>query len=290
MEHITLSDSDYPSLLRETQAPPERLYFLGTLPSLPMISIVGTRKATPQGLRAAYEFAACFAEHGFAVVSGLALGIDAAAHRGALSVKGQTLAILAHGLHMIYPPNHKDLAEEIVASYGGLISQYEEGVPPLKHRFLERNKLVAGISVATVIIEAPEKSGALVTARLALEANREIFVVPGPIHHLNYRGSHALIREGARLVSSPYDVFQDLGVSSSLSQASSFIPQNEEQRLIISVLRDAGVALHIDKIIELTHFEPQTANREVALLTIQGIIRETYGSYELWVFDLDKKN
>lgn len=207
------NESHFPKLLREIPGPPERLYYLGTLPSPEdiCITVVGTRRATPQGLEVAEGMGRDLAEAGFVVVSGLALGIDGAVHRGVLKKSGKTIAILAHGLDTIYPKEHKRLADQILGMGGALVSEYEEGTTSSPLQFLKRNRIISGLSLGVVIVEAPLRSGAISTAHHGLEQGREVFVVPGPVHHSNYFGAHKLIRDGARLVTSARDIIEDLG-------------------------------------------------------------------------------
>ena len=255
----------------------------------PKISIVGTRKATAEGKAFAQKISRQFAELGAVIVSGLAMGIDAAAHEGALADKGKTIAVLACGLHAIYPRQNENLAKRIIETNGAIISEYPVGTPALPNQFLERNRIVSGLSVATIVIEAPIDSGALVTARLAAEQGREVFVFPGPINHPNYRGSHKLIRDGARLVSSIEDILEDLPAE--IFPKKSVGPKQQKlnlekiadknQLLILKIIQETGRPLNIDKIIELTKLEPQIVNQTVALLTIQEIIKETKHGYSL---------
>ncbi len=171
---------------------------------------MGTRKATSQGRFIAKEIAKKLSEMGMVIVSGLAMGIDTAAHEGALAGAGRTIAVLACGLDNIYPRQNENLAKKIIGTGGAVISEYPVGTEAFKNQFLERNRIVSGLCIATIVVEAPRESGALVTARLAAEQGREVFVFPGPTNHPNYHGSHKLIRDGARLVSSIDDILEDL--------------------------------------------------------------------------------
>ena len=296
---INKEDSRYPALLKEIPDAPEKIYVLGELPldppptSLrignPKIAIVGTRKATDQGKIIAKKIAEKLTNLGVIIVSGLAMGIDTAAHEGAIAANGKTIAVLANGLDKIYPAQNENLAKKILELNGAIISEYEPEKPALEHQFLERNRIVSGLSVATIVIEAPERSGSIVTARLAAEQGREVFVFPGPANHPNYTGSHKLIRDGARLVSSIEDILEDLNIN----QISNIKNQNdkskfknkinnikdENQLLVFEIIEKAGRPLNIDKIIEITKLEPQIANQAIAFLTIQGIIKETEKGY-----------
>lgn len=286
---ISLEDSHYPSLLKEIQNPPLKIYVLGELPDDspaggPRIAIVGTRKATLHGRLIAKETAKKLSEEGIVIVSGLAMGIDTAAHEGALAGGGRTIAVLACGLDTIYPRQNENLAKKIIESGGTIISEYPVGTPAMPNQFLERNRIVSGLSIASIVIEAPRESGALVTARLSAEQGREVFVVPGPINQPNYYGSHRLIRDGARLVGSIENILEDLGLEKSKIQ----IPnvkfekiKDENQLLILKTIQGAGRPLNIDKIIELIKLEPQVINQSLALLVIQGILKETEEGYTI---------
>ena len=277
-------EDNYPTLLKEIQNPPPQLHVLGKLPEEDQIkvAVVGTRKATPFGKSLAKEISAELAERGIIIVSGLAMGIDTAAHEGALSMGGKTIAVLACGLDNIYPRQNESLAGRIIKSLGAIISEYPIGAPPFPNQFLERNRIVSGLSVATVIIEAPRDSGSLVTARLAAEQGREVFVFPGTSNHPNYRGSHKLIRDGARLVDSLGDILEDLGLEENkISRRESLVKdvKDKNQLLIIDAFRETVQPLNIDKIVQLTKLEPQVVNQSLAFLTILGITREVEGGY-----------
>jgi DNA processing protein len=277
---VLADDPGYPASLREIPLFPWGLYHQGDLAplALPAIAIVGTRKATDGARLLAREFAAAFARAGLTVVSGLAFGIDAAAHMGALQGEGPTVAVLANGLPQVYPAHHAELAREILRKGGALVSEYPPGEPPLPRRFLERNRIVSGLTRGIVVIEAPERSGSLATARFALEQNREVFVIPGPPKHPNYGGSHRLIREGAELVTSPEEVLRALGVEPSDPGAGS-PPSEGEESIILAALARSSSPLTIDRIIELTHLEPHVALRTVSLLIIKKRLCESGGRY-----------
>lgn len=208
MSTVRLSDPDYPVLLREIADPPGQLYVDGKLPAQPMIAVVGSRRATPYGRRAAHRLARDLSQAGVAVVSGLARGIDAAAHRGALEGGTPTVAVMATGLDQIYPPEHADLAREIAAS-GAVITEAEAGTAPLPGRFPIRNRIISGLSRGVVVVEAADRSGALVTARMALEQGRDVFGVPGSIENPLAVGVHRLIKDGATLVQTAEDVLDE---------------------------------------------------------------------------------
>jgi DNA processing protein len=212
---IAPSSLEYPALLREIPDPPLRLGVAGRpLEQGPVLAIVGTRKASPYGLEVGERLAAELALLGITVVSGLAHGIDAAAHRGALRVAGSTIAVLGCGLDLCYPARNRDLYRQILSA-GTLVSEYPPGTPPLPYHFPVRNRIIAGMSLGVVIVEGKPGGGAMITARLAMEYGREVFAVPGPVHSPGSQGPHLLIREGARLVTCPEDILEDLGLPAS---------------------------------------------------------------------------
>ena len=216
MLHKTLGfgEPGYPKLLSEITDAPVRIHVRGDLKSgKPLIAIVGTRKATDEGQKVTRAFAKGLCEKGFGIISGLALGIDASAHRGALGAGGYTIAVLGNAIDAIYPPGNKGLAESIIGSGGAVISEYGPGENIEKNNFIQRNRIVSALSIAVLVIEAPVHSGALVTARLGGEQGKDVFVVPGSIGDPNFEGSHKLIRDGAILVSSVEDILEDLNLT-----------------------------------------------------------------------------
>ncbi len=289
IQTIEKSSDHFPSLLKEIADPPKQLYVVGVLPDdkVAKVAIVGTRKATAHGKLLARRVAEEFARRGIVVVSGLAMGIDTAAHEGALRGGGKTIAVLPCGLDAIYPRQNERLAEEIGKAGGALISEYAPGTEAFQYRFLERNRIVSGLSIATIIIEAPSESGALVTARLAGEQGREVFVFPGPHDHPNYIGSHALIRDGARLVASVGHIFEDLGLVISVAPDAAqgalhdVFSDNEQGKYIFEIIKGAGAPIRIDKIIELTKLEPRVVNQALTLLSLHTMIKETERGYTI---------
>lgn len=203
----------YPTRLRELHDAPRQLYVSGDPAwlSRPMIAMVGSRNATEQGCRDAQAFARSLSRHGITVVSGLALGIDTSAHQGALEGIGSTVAVLGTGLDLIYPRQNHALADQI-AQNGALISEYPLSTKPERWRFPRRNRIIAGLSLGCLVIEASLKSGSLITARAALEAGRDVFALPGSIHSPLSRGCHQLIKDGAKLVETSQDVLEELGL------------------------------------------------------------------------------
>jgi DNA processing protein len=209
---LTLGDPRYPAELLQMADPPLMLYVLGDVQSLHharRLAIVGSRNPTPQGEANARQFAQALGQAGVCVVSGLALGVDGAAHDGALLGGAPTVAVVGTGLDRVYPKRHLTLAHRI-ASQGAIVSEYPLGTPPLPENFPQRNRIIAGLSQGTLVVEAAVKSGSLITARLAAEQGREVFAIPGSIHAPQSRGCHALIRQGAKLVESAQDILEDL--------------------------------------------------------------------------------
>jgi DNA processing protein len=217
---ICRDSSNYPRALAQISDPPVVLYGVGDPAWLdrPSLAIVGSRNATPQGLENAYQFAKALAAAGLTIVSGLAAGIDAAAHAGALTELGSTIAVLGTGADRVYPARHRDLAHEI-AEAGALVSEFNLGTPPLGRNFPRRNRIISGMSLGCLVVEAALESGSLTTARHALRQNREVFAIPGSIHSPQAKGCHALIREGALLVDQARDILEELQLPVSRSES-----------------------------------------------------------------------
>jgi len=209
---LTLADTHYPQALLEIQDPPPVLYAKGRLELLnaPSLAIVGSRNATPQGEKNAREFAKALSDNGYCIVSGLALGIDGAAHLGALDGRGSTIAVVGTGLDIVYPSRHRQLAHQI-SERGLLISEFPLGTPSMAQNFPRRNRIISGLSRGCLVVEAHLQSGSLITARLAAEQGREVFAIPGSIHSPVAKGCHQLIKQGAKLVESIHDILEELG-------------------------------------------------------------------------------
>jgi DNA processing protein len=210
---LTLADGDYPQPLLETPDPPALLYLHGRreLLARPGLAVVGSRNATPQGMSNAEQFARTFSAAGLTIVSGLALGIDAAAHRGGLEGTGSTIAVLGTGADILYPQRNRALGERI-AREGLIVSEFALGTPPHGGNFPRRNRVISGLARGCLVVEAALASGSLITARLAAEQGREVFAIPGSIHSPHAKGCHALIKQGAKLVESAQDLLQELGM------------------------------------------------------------------------------
>ena len=208
---VTLADLNYPKALLEIPNPPALLYAIGQLNWLnhPSIAMVGSRSSTPQGEKNASDFAYNLCNHGLCVVSGMALGIDGAAHNGALKANGATIAVVGTGLDIVYPAKHRDLAHKI-AERGLIISEFALGTPSKAQNFPRRNRLISGLSLGCLVVEANVASGSLITARLSAEQGREVFAIPGSIHSPVAKGCHQLIKQGAKLVESVQDILEEL--------------------------------------------------------------------------------
>ena len=242
---LTLGDPHYPAELLQTQDPPLLLYVRGQLGALQhpqRLAIVGSRNPTPQGALNARQFALALGQAGVCVVSGLALGVDGAAHEGALEAGAPTIAVVGTGLDRVYPSRHRDLALRIAAQ-GALVSEYPLGTPPLSPNFPKRNRIIAGLSQGTLVVEAALQSGSLITARQAAEQGREVFAIPGSIHSPQARGCHALIRQGAKLVESSQDILEELRVPDPFAQprTPTPVPQDEDELLALMGFDPVGL-------------------------------------------------
>lgn len=284
------ADQNFPALLKEIPDVPQQIYVIGDLPedSIMRVAVVGTRKATVAGRVLARSVAKALALRGVVVVSGLAMGIDTASHEGCLDAQAKTIAVLANGLDAVYPAQNEYLAKKILEYGGAIISEYPPGTPSFPNQFLERNRIISGLSTAVIIVEAPDKSGSLATARFAAEQGRDVLVFPGPHNHPNYQGSHQLLRDGARLVGSIEDVLEDLGLSSGATTAASRQANNlsledltSDQALVVEVIKNSAMPIPIDKIIELTKLDPQAVNQCLTLLSFRNFIKETEKGYTI---------
>jgi DNA processing protein len=277
---LTLADRGYPALLREISDPPPVLFVHGdpSLLSLPQLAIVGSRNPSPTGAETAVQFANYLANSGLVISSGLALGIDAAAHEGALAAKAPTVAVAGTGLDRVYPARHRALAHAITER-GALVSEFPIGTPPLPQNFPRRNRLISGLSLGILVIEAALQSGSLITARLGAEQGREVFAIPGSIHNPLARGCHRLIREGAKLVETAQDVLEELGsligVTTELQPREELRETNapasdpEYQLLLDSLGYDP---LSIDLLVERCGLTAEAVSSMLLVLELQGLI------------------
>jgi DNA processing protein len=280
---ITLADEDYPRLLLETPDPPPILFAKGQLSCLqqPSIAIVGSRNPTAQGEKNAHDFAMLLAEFGFTIVSGLAIGIDAAAHRGALASNGKTIAVVGTGLDIVYPAKHRELAHEIIKQ-GLLISEFSLGTPSLPQNFVQRNRVISGLSMGCLVVEASLQSGSLITAKFSTEQDRDVFAIPGSIHSPQSKGCHQLIKQGAKLVDAVQDIVHELKSEHFVSLAAMPLKKN----FIPAKNTSPEEIPHADKaLLDLMSFEPVTVEY---LLQHSGLTSDTLSSI-LISLELDNK-
>lgn len=280
MQFRTLLDPDYPTLLKQLPDPPLVLFFTGLLPAEDefTLAVVGTRSPTAYGKSATRAFAKALAKAGCAIVSGFARGIDYEAHAGALEVGGRTVAVLGSGLDVLYPPEHKTLFRKITES-GCVMTEFPPGTQPDRFNFPARNRVISGLSRGVFVVEAPEKSGALITAHIALDQNREVFALPGPIHSKASRGANLLIQQGgAKLVMCPADILQEFGIEAPASQtAEQNIELSEDEALILKQLGDRQV--HIEDLAERLHRPTGWVLSQLTLMEMKGLIRKEPGMY-----------
>ncbi len=271
---VVWTDNDYPALLREIADPPAALYVLGRRDALawPQLAIVGSRNPTPAGVDNARAFGRALAHSGLSITSGLALGVDGAAHRGALDADGTTIAVCGTGLDRVYPARHRELAHVIV-EHGALISEFALGTSPRPENFPIRNRLISGLSLGTLVVEAALESGSLITARLALEQGREVFAIPGSIHSPQARGCHALIRQGAKLVENADDVLEELGALAQFAQT----------RMPVSTAPKAKLPASSAHLLECLGHDPTTLD---ALIERSGLTADAVSSM-LGALELD---
>ena len=281
---VTLTDPDYPALLLQIPDPPAFLYLKGSMDKeAGCVSIVGSRRATPYGLETARQFGAELADRGITVVSGLAKGVDTAAHQGALDVKGSTVAVLGNGLARVYPRSNRKLFDQI-ARGGGIVSEFSMLSDPEPHHFPMRNRIISGVSLGTVVVEAGRKSGSLITARLAAEQNREVFAVPGSIRSFKSAGAHVLIKQGAKLVENTADIIEEIGHR--LSHPSARTPTAAApQRLPASLTPDercvldalSPYPLHIDDLTRHLGMEAGKVASMLLQLELKGLVQQSAG-------------
>lgn len=270
---ITLAHENYPALLKEIYDPPPVLYMLGEM--LPQdeksLAVVGTRHMTTYGAIATEKLVTELVSYGCTIVSGLARGIDGAAHKAAIKAAGRTIAVLGGGLYNIYPPQHKDLAYQIAAGYGAVISEFPPSLPAVPGNFPARNRIISGLSKGTLVVEAAEKSGTMLTVESALEQNREVFAVPGPITSILSVGTMRLIKDGAKLVTCAADILEELQIGSvPLEHIPKPLPDNSEQVTIVQLL--TFEPKHIDDIVRESRLPPKDALAALSLLELSGYI------------------
>jgi len=275
---LTWADDAYPSRLKEIDQPPPVLYIRGEylLDDVFAVAIVGTRKVTPYGRQVTEEIASFLAANGITIISGLARGVDAIAHQTALKAGGRTLAVLGSGVDKIYPPEHRMLAEQMMMR-GAIISDYAVGTPPDASNFPPRNRIISGLSLAVVVIEAAETSGALITAEFAAEQGREVFAVPGSILAPQSKGTNKLIQNGALPLLTPNDLMQALDLTriGEKKMVRKLVPSDETEARVLDVLGPEPV--HVDEIRSLANLPIEKVSATLALMELKGLVRQVGG-------------
>lgn len=277
---IPLADDRYPTLLKHITDPPPLLFVQGDVSLLNawQLAIVGSRNPSASGRESAYAFAEYLVAGQLIITSGLAMGIDAAAHQGALAGGGKTIAVVGTGLDRVYPAKHRDLAHQIVAN-GALVSEFPLGTPPKAENFPRRNRIISGMSLGTMVVEAAIRSGSLITARMAMEQGREVFAMPGSIHNPLARGCHRLIREGAKLVESAEDIIEELAalagvtappqeIKSTAKTAAALSENDSEYQLLFENM--GFDPIHIDELIARSGLTADAVSSMLLLLELQG--------------------
>ena len=283
---ITLHDPRYPVLLKAITDPPAILFVHGDpdLLSQWQIALVGSRNPTASGRDTAFDFGRYLSQGGLAVTSGLALGIDAASHKGALAAKGNTVAVLGTGLDRVYPAKHRDIAHEI-ATTGALVTEFSLGTIPKAENFPRRNRIISGLSLGVLVVEAALRSGSLITARMALEQGREVFAIPGSIHNPLSRGCHHLIKQGAKLVESGQDILEELGALAAVEPPTQIQNKVASDAALVELDADYQVLLNnlgydpieIDVLIEKCSLTAETVSSMLLLLELQGQVESLTG-------------
>jgi DNA processing protein len=284
---VPFTDPHYPALLRSAERYPIALFVVGNVDVLndPQLAIVGSRNPTPQGQDTAREFSEFLAARGLIITSGLALGIDSAAHQGALRAQGVTLAVLGSGVDVIYPMSNVPLAKEILQQ-GALVSGFPLGTPPRRENFPQRNAIIAGLSLGTLVVEAARRSGSLITARLAGDLGRELFAIPGSIHSPLSRGCHELIRQGAKLTETAHDILSELNFSDFYSRPPPNnldpVPRGEREtgmdkahKILLDALGFDPADL--DVLVVRTGFKPEAVSSMMLILELEGHVQAAPG-------------
>lgn len=278
---ISINEPDYPTLLKEINDPPHTLFVRGKLPdsSTPAIGVVGTRKFTTYGKLACEEIVTPLAKQGMIIVSGLALGIDGIAHQTTLNNNGITVAVLGGGVNKktVAPQSHSQLSEQIISSGGAIVSEYPPGFLPTNYSFPARNRIIAGLTLGTLVIEAPETSGALITARAALDYNREVFAIPHPITSPTGAGPNNLIKMGAKLVTQSTDITEFLnltGLAEIINNKQTLPSSPTEAKILQCISKEPQ---HIDTIIKASGLDSPTVNSALVLMEMKGKVRNLGG-------------
>ena len=282
---ITCQDPEFPQLLIESGQPPPVLFVHGQLATLTQlqIAIVGSRHPTRGGEQNAKAFAHHLAGQGLVITSGLALGIDAAAHQGALDAGGQTIAVMGTGLDRVYPASNRELAHHI-AEQGALVSELSPGTPPLAQNFPRRNRIISGISLGVLVVEAAQRSGSLITARCALDQGRDVFAIPGSIHNPLSRGCHELIRNGAKLVETAEHILEELGslalgeITSRQTAASAVDNPAEMDNEYLQLLEQMAYdPVSVDELVSRSGLTPEQLSSMLLVLELEGYVASSHG-------------
>lgn len=292
---LTWESEHYPRLLKDTASAPPLLFAVGNLSLLndPQVAMVGSRNASRAGEENAQAFAAHLANNGLTITSGMALGIDTACHQGALGAEGNTIAVVATGLDIVYPARNKQLAASIVETNGLIVSEFPVGTKPMQQHFPRRNRIISGMSLGTLVVEATLRSGSLVTARHSMEQGREVFAIPGSIHNPMARGCHQLIRQGAKLVETASDILEELAPQLSAYLNTPSIPNNEatfeaqtpsepddlddDQRKVLTTLGYEPLA--VDQIVMNTGLTAEMVSSILLMLELQGYVAACGGGH-----------
>ena len=274
---ITIKEKIYPKLLKELYTPPPLLYYKGNfdLKNDFTLAVVGSRKYTNYGQQTTVNLVKDLVHNNITIVSGLALGIDSLAHITTLENNGKTVAVLGSGLDKqnLYPSQNRYLADKIISQNGLLISEFPPGTPPLRHHFPQRNRVISGLSLGTLVIEASEKSGALITAKYSLDQNREVFAVPGNIYSDNSSGTNKLIKMGARVVTNAEDIIETLNLDQAIAYIDNkkIIPETPEEEMLITCLNHEPV--HVDELARLTKLDIATINSTLTIMEMKGMVK-----------------
>ena len=282
---VAIDDECYPPLLRAIPDPPPLLYVRGD-PAVLLeahLAVVGSRRASPAGLRVAQALSGQLASAGLHICSGLALGIDSAAHRGALASGGKSAAVMATGIDRVYPQRHRALAAQLEQA-GCLVTEFPPGTPPLRQNFPKRNRIISGLSLGVIVVEASHRSGALITARLANEQGREVFAVPGPIDSRMSRGCHQLIRDGAKLIESVDDVLEELGPLALPARLDSLttihkpaeLTLGDQEKRILNAISPEGTSF--DSLCVTTGLPAPRILSTISILEVRGLIKRLSGA------------
>jgi DNA processing protein len=275
---LTWQDDEYPAHLKEIDQPPPVLYLRGEITPEDSwsVAIVGTRAVTPYGRQVTEELATTLSQHGVTIVSGLARGVDAVAHSAALKTGGRTLAVLGSGVDKIYPPEHRQMAEKISAS-GAVISDYAPGTPPESANFPPRNRIISGLSMAIVVVEAGDTSGALITAEFAAEQGRDVFALPGNIYAPQSKGTNRLLRNGAKTLLSPKDVLEALDLTRNVERREirKVLPADTTEAALLDTLGPEPI--HVDEIRNRTGLPIEKVSSALTMMELKGMVRQVGG-------------